>query len=442
MKKTIFVTLLVLFVSLAVFANGKTEGSSAAVLGSEPVEITFWHCASDDAATLVNKYVRDFNATNNYQIKVKAVYMGQYSDATTSMKTMIGAEQYDELPDVMQLDSTGKVAYLDSGKAFTVDDAIKQYGVDVKGEYLGAALNNWNYSGVQLGLPFASSTTIAFYNKDLLKKAGWGHCPTTFAEVAQLSKDMQAAGLDAAALGVVPNSPTLTGWLCQMGKYFINNRNGNDALATELVCDDDGSLLAFIEEYNKMVKADIRTTKSYKTADFVGQKVAIYLSSSSEISNIIKSVGGDFEVGVTNQIKVNAEAQEGFTMGGSCIVMFDKSSALKKAAAWEFARYLTGAEVQADFAAGTGYIPACTAATESRIYQNFIAENPLYQIPSDQVAATPAMMCSCTVGPSYGFYYSCMGIATKLAAGETPAQVTAELAADLQNQLDQHLRSN
>ena len=49
------------------------------LLGTQPVTITFWHCASDEAGVLMDKYIEEFNSTNEYGITVNAVYQGQYS---------------------------------------------------------------------------------------------------------------------------------------------------------------------------------------------------------------------------------------------------------------------------------------------------------------------------------------------------------------------------
>ena len=82
----------------------ETEPAPKSELGTKPVEIVFWHCASDDAGPLMDKYIADFNANNEYQITVKPIYQGQYSDATKLLSTMISGEQFSELPDVMQMD--------------------------------------------------------------------------------------------------------------------------------------------------------------------------------------------------------------------------------------------------------------------------------------------------------------------------------------------------
>ena len=56
--------------------TGDVEGGES-LLGTEPVTITFWHCASDEAGVLMDKYIQDFNETNEYDITVDAVDQGQ-----------------------------------------------------------------------------------------------------------------------------------------------------------------------------------------------------------------------------------------------------------------------------------------------------------------------------------------------------------------------------
>ena len=290
MKKLLFVICVVLVSAGMLFAAGASEQKkeeTKVALGSAPVTITFWHCASDDAGVLMDKYIKEFNETNKYQITVNAVYQGQYSDATTLMKTILSAENYSELPDIMQLDATGKVAFYDSGKAFTVDNAEAYFGEKIRDNYLEGALGNWEYSGAQLGLPFATSTTVTYYNKGLLAKAGWDHCPDTFADIIKLAADMKAAGITAAAYGTVPNSPTLANWIGQLGGYIVNFKNGSEASATKLECIESGTLKTFLTEWKAMYDAGALVNQSLSTNQFVAGEVAIFTNSSANVSNIL-----------------------------------------------------------------------------------------------------------------------------------------------------------
>ena len=105
-------------------------------------------------------------------------------------------------------------------------------------------------------------------------------------------------------------------------------------------------------------------------------------------------MNGAFEVGVSNYIKVNDAAADGATVSGSCLVMFDSGEALRKEASWYFLQYLTSADVQADFAAGTGYIPCNAAALETDAYKAAVEATPAYKTVYSQTPPHP-----CAVSP-------------------------------------------
>lgn len=421
-----------------------TEAAPESLLGTQDVAITFWHCASDEAGVLMDKYIEEFNATNEYGITVNAVYQGQYSDATTLLKTMLSAENYSELPDIMQLDATGKMTYFNSGKAYTVDNALADYPNDsLMSSYLTGALGNWQFAGNQLGLPFATSTTITYYNMDLLEQAGWTEAPDTFADVTALYEDMQAAGLSAKVFQAVPSTPTLANWLGQLGSYVVNESNGADGTATELECIDNGALETFLTEWKAMYDAGALLNESSSADKFIAGEVAVMTSSSSNVTAILEKVDGAFEVGVSNYLRVNEDASYGATVSGSCLVMFDSQEALRKEAAWYFMQYLTSAEVQADFAANTGYIPAHMDAMETEAYKNVTAEYPQYTVAFEQLTNTPADMRSVTVGPSTDFYYAIMqGVSDMLEYDQTPEETAEIMADELSLLLEDYARNN
>lgn len=100
------------------------------------------------------------------------------------------------------------------------------------------------------------------------------------------------------------------------------------------------------------------------------------------------------------------------------------------AAAWAFVSYMTGAEVQADFAASTGYIPANTAAMETATYTALVEETPAYSVGVQQLSETPAAMRSVTVGPSADFYYAIQNCVTEMLDDDLTAEEAVELMAE------------
>ena len=425
-------------------APAESKAPAESLLGTKDVTITFWHCASDEAGLLMEKYIQQYNETNEYGITVNAVFQGQYSDATTLLKTMISAENYAELPDIMQLDATGKMTYYNSGKAYTIDNALSDFpNADLLDNYLTGALGNWQFAGTQLGLPFATSTTVTYYNMDLLKQAGWDKAPDTFAEVTALYRDMQAAGLNAKVFQAVPSTPTLANWLGQLGSFVVNQSNGADGTATELACIENGALETFLNEWKGMYDSGALLNQNSSTDMFIAGEVAIMTTSSSNVTTVLNKVGGNFEVGVSTYLRVNEDASYGATVSGSCLVMFDSEDALRKEAAWHFMQYLASSEIQADFAAGTGYIPAHKDALETDAYKALTAEYPQYTVAFQQLSNTPAAMRSVTVGPSTDFYYAIMQCVSDMLEYGQSAEETAEIMADeLGLLLEDYARNN
>ena len=404
------------------------------VSAEETVKIIFWHSMSEEAGVLIEGYIRDFNATvgRDKGIEVELVYQGQYAESVNKMNNMLSGKSYDTLPDVMQLDATGKVNYYASGVAYTADDAAAEDAAFLADDLLPAALGNWNFAGVQLGWPFATSTTLLYYNKTLLDSVG-AAAPRTFRDIITLAAALPkttADGRELTPYAAVPNTPTLANWLGQMGSYVVNFRNGSEASATELDCIENGALEAFLTAWKELYRAGALKNVSGSTDSFVTGQLALMTGSSSNVTAVLNRVDGAFELGVGYYPKVDDDASFGATVSGSCLVMFDHGSAERRAAARELVRYLTGAAVQADFAVGTGYIPSNQAAVEEEVYQQLIARYPQYGVALEQLAVTPADMRSVTVGPAADFYYTIQNCISDMLDDDMSPQETAGIMAD------------
>ncbi len=420
---------------------------AAARAAAEPVHIVFWHSMSDEAGVMVEKFVKDFNDTigKDKQITVEPVFQGQYSDATTKLNSVLTAETYDQLPDVMNLDATGKVAYFNSGRAYSLDDALSMDASYDIVQILPITLGNWTFSGTRLGMPFAASTSIMFYNKSLLDAAGV-KAPETFQDIIEMSGKLPgktADGLEVIPYSVVPNTPTLANWLGQLGSDMVNNKNGSEAMATELACVDNGALADFLTQWKGMYDAGALKNVAGTTDQFVAGQLALLTTSSSNITSLLEKIGGAFEMGAGYYPKVNAEARFGATVSGSCLVMFDKQDDAKKAAAWELVKYLASPQVQAEFAAATGYVPVNAGAQEVPAYQELVEKMPQYAVPMAQLAITPAEMRSVTVGPAKDFYYAIQdNIAMMLDEGLTVEETVETMADELNGLLRQYEQAN
>lgn len=395
-------------------------------------QITFWHCMSENAGVMLDEQVKLFNDTvgKEHGIAVEAVYQGAYTDATTKMNNMLAGNQQNLLPDVMQMDATGKVNFLSSGAAYTVDQAV-QDGLDIA-DLMPAALGNWQLNGVQLGLPFATSTTVMYYNKTLLNEKG-AAVPETFADIAALAPLFE--GDPVSVYADLPNSPSLCNWLGQLGSLLVDHENGNNGTAAALACVENGALLTFLTEWKNLYQSGALENAAGSLERFAAGQIVFICASSSKAAGLRSAIGDSFEMGIAQFPRVNEEAMKGSTATGSCLVMFDKGDDAKKAAARTFVSFLTSARVQANVAVATGYIPANRLSGEDAAYQALLQEYPDYAVSLTQLTETPASMRSVTVGPSKDFYYAIQNHVSDMLTYDLSPEETLSMMADEMNGL-------
>ena len=407
---------------------------------AEPEQLVFWHSMSDAAGQLIDKYVAEFNSTVGAAqgIAVEAVYQGTYAEAVTKMNGMLSSGQADALPDVMQMDATGKVSFAAAQTAYTVDDLLGEHpDIDLSG-MLAPAMANWQLAGKQLGLPFATSTTVTYYNKTALDAAGFS-APRTLADIGALSA---LGSEDIAVYAAVPNTPTLANWLGKLGSDLVDRHNGTEGTAQALDCIENGALVAFLQAWKELYATGALVNRSGSADEFVAGRQLIMTSSSSSVASLLNRIGDSFELGVAGYPRVSEDAAAGATVSGSCLVMFDHGEN-RRNAAWAFVQYLISAEVQADFARGTGYLPSNAAAAQSDIWQALMAEYPQYGVGLEQLMETPDTMRSVTVGPSADFYYAIMNDVSDMLEDDLTAEETAEIMQeDLGGMLEQYARAN
>ncbi|MBQ4640558.1 MAG: extracellular solute-binding protein [Clostridia bacterium] len=405
-----------------------------------PLTLTFWHCMTENAGVMLEEQVKVFNDTLGKEngIRVQAVYQGAYTDATTKMNNMLSSSQESLLPDVMQMDATGKVNYLSSGAAYTVDQAVLD-GLDVSA-LLPAALGNWQLNGVQLGVPFATSTTVMYYNKTLLQQKG-AQVPETFQDIAALAPVFAEDNISVYA--DLPNTPSLANWMGQLGSFLTDNENGNTGSATALSCVENGALLTFLTEWKSLYQSGALENAAGSLERFAAGQIVFICASSSKAAGLRDAIGDRFEMGIAQFPRVNEEAMKGSTASGSCLVMFDKGDDQLKKAARLFVSYMTGAPVQANVAVATGYIPANGDSISDAAYQALLQEFPDYGVSLLQLTETPGSMRSVTVGPAKDFYYAIQNnVSDMLTYDLTPEETVSLLETELNGLLYQYNLAN
>lgn len=238
-------------------------------------------------------------------------------------------------------------------------------------------------NGKQVGLAFATSNPIMYYNADLVRAAGGNPdvAPKTWDEVIALGGKIKALG----------NSNEGIDFRWQADDWMFS------ALlfgAGGTMLSEDESKVAFngpagqkaVELLDRMVKEGglpVLTKQAGEQA-FVAGKIGFSFQTTGALRNTIKNVGTKFDLR-TAPIPLIDPVNGKLPTGGNAVVILTKD-ADKQAAAWKFAKFAAGPYGASVVVPGTGYVPNNELAAASPEYLGtFYKENPLFRAGLEQM---------------------------------------------------------
>ena len=210
---------------------------------------------------------------------------------------------------------------------------------------------------------------------------------TAYVKDSTVTTDSKGGAGEALSMGTY-------GWffeefMCKQGLEYVDNGNGREAAAEKVVFDENGGALNILNEWKKLYDAgyapNVGRGGDSGLADFSSGKAAITLGSTASLKQILQDVNGSFEVGTAYFPSITDDDKGGVSIGGASLWMLDNQDDAKKAATWEFVKYLVSAESQAYWNAQTGYFPVTTAAHDEQVFKDNIAEYPQFQTAIDQL---------------------------------------------------------
>ncbi|CDZ49522.1 ABC transporter substrate-binding protein [Neorhizobium galegae] len=230
--------------------------------------------------------------------------------------------------------------------------------------------------GKQVGLAFATSNPIMYYNADLVKAAGGNPDvpPKTWDEVIALGAKIKALGNGVEGIDFrwQGDDWMFSALLFGAGGQMLSTDEKSVAFAGP-----EG--LKAVETLDRMVKQGglpVFTAQAGEQAFFAG-KVGIEFKTTGALRNTIKSVGDKFDLR-TAQIPLIDPVKGKLPTGGNAVVILARN-AEKQQAAWKFAKFAAGPYGASVVVPGTGYVPNNELAAKSPDYLgNFYKENPLF----------------------------------------------------------------
>ena len=361
-------------------STSAVQGSSAAQSADGKVQISLWHSMSGANQEVLDGIVADFNASQD-KYEVVAENQGTYDESTGKFFSMANG---DGSADIIQIGEQNLQSMIDSGMVQSVSDLIEKYSFD-DSDLLEQAVNFYTVDGTLYVMPFNCSSPVVYYNAQLFKDAGYTEFPTTFEGITEAAEKIAASGSSVMPVGMYAYGYALDQMVTNMGGSTINNENGRSGRATEVAYQDQ-----IIEIFNwikdlqdKNLLLNYGSDGTNTLSGFTQQQIGMYISSSAVARNVIDSC--DFEVGIAMLPVPEGTDAQGVYAGGGALCVAAGIDEETEAGVMEFFKYATSADVQAVWAAGTGYYPICSGAYETESMLAAYEEYPQLKVSADQL---------------------------------------------------------
>ncbi|MBB4166382.1 ABC transporter substrate-binding protein [Rhizobium sp. BK538] len=232
-------------------------------------------------------------------------------------------------------------------------------------------------NGKQVGLAFATSNPIMYYNADLVKAAGGNpdNPPKTWDEVIELGAKIKALGngVDSIDFRWQGDDWMFSALLFGAGGKMLSEDESSVAFNGP----EGQKAMTIVERMVKEAGMPVFTKAAGEQA-FVAGKVGFAFQTTGALRNTIKNVGGKFDLR-TAEIPLLDPVNGKLPTGGNAVVILTRE-ATKQDAAWKFAKFAAGPYGASVVVPGTGYVPNNELAAKSPQYLgDFYKQNPLFQ---------------------------------------------------------------
>jgi sn-glycerol 3-phosphate transport system substrate-binding protein len=316
----------------------------------------------------VTEISNGFNASQS-DYKIVPVYKGSYPE---SMTAAIAAFRAGSAPHILQVFEVGTATMMAAkGAIRPVYQLMKEANEPFNPkDYLAAVAGYYTDSkGNMLSMPFNSSTTVFYINKDAFKKAGLNpeQAPKTWQQFGIAAGKLKASGQSCVYTTGWPSWVHVENFSAWHNLPIGTKENGIAGMDTEFKINSPAHV-AHIDMLAGFAKNGWFTYSGKRNeaeARFFSGECAMLTSSSGAQANIRKNAKFDFSVNFLPYNDSIAGAPQNSIIGGATLwVMSGKKPAEYKGVA-KFFSYLSSPAIQIDWHQSTGYVPITNAAYEA-----------------------------------------------------------------------------
>ncbi|NJN18544.1 MAG: ABC transporter substrate-binding protein [Oscillochloris sp.] len=397
-------------------AAPESPTSAPAQAGTATSTITYWGSFSGALGEAETAMVESFNSSQN-EVRVDYQFQGSYEE--TAQK-FTAALQANTIPDVVLLSDVWWFSFYTAGAIDSLDSLATEVQLDLN-DFEPVLLNEGVRQGQHYWIPFARSTPLFYYNKDLWSAAGLpDRAPESWTEFGEWAPKLNSG--ETRAFGH-PNGASYIAWLFQGVVWQFGGQYSQPDFTMTMT--DDNTMRA-AQFYQDTVNSQQWASLSQDlNQDFLGGTIASMMASTGGLAGI--TANATFPVGVGF---LPMEANFGCPTGGAGLAIPSATSDEKKLAAMKYIAFATSTENAGVWARSTGYMPVRISSKETPEMQQFFTDNPNFKTAVDQLPQTRAQDAA-RVFVRNGDQIIGRGLERIVVNGEEPSAVFAEINDEL-----------
>jgi sn-glycerol 3-phosphate transport system substrate-binding protein len=388
-----------------------TVGSASPTASGRTVEITIWH--DNVAATLdaIEGLVRRFNSSQS-EVKVKLAFQGNDAE---EMAKIVASLSGGDLPNIIQESEPFTQRLIDSGAFVPIQEFVDRDNYDLS-DLNEKAVEYFTVDGTLWAMPFGVVFPMLYYNKNVFRDVGLDpeSPPKDLEEVREFSEKM----LQRDSHGNVTRTGLaidITGWLLEFtldehGDLYADNENGRAGRATKVLFNGQTGQALF-QWWHDMVKDDlaINVGRNPAYADTYltlgAGRVGMATGHSSALRSVVDALEGGLaqtkvDLGVAHLPGVpGGTGLDG--IGGRELWIVKSHPQEEQEAAWKFIKWLMEPEQQAEWYAGSSYLPVNLKAFELPAAAEIETKYPQFKVAAElylAAASSPELVLGALVG--------------------------------------------
>ncbi|MFC9554610.1 ABC transporter substrate-binding protein [Rhodococcus sp. NPDC056960] len=285
-----------------------------------------------------------------------------------------------ELPDVVVLSDVWWFNYALTGAIEPLDGLFGEVGVD-SADYVDSLLADYLFEGKHYALPYARSTPLFYYNKQVWSQAGLpDRGPATWQEFDEWGPELQRVMGNGKLAHGWGDAKNYLGWTFEGPVWTFGGAYSDQ---WDLKFGDEKTLAA-----GTFLKDMIHTKKYAAVSSDIANEfgagiLASTIASTGDLSGITKSATFDFGTAF-----LPASGAPGCPTGGAGLAIPSRISDERKTNALKFIDFVTNGENTAYFSQNVGYMPVRKSAVEDPGMKAYLDANPNARTAVDQLAKT------------------------------------------------------